>query len=332
MKNNKILITGGSGYIGTVISNDLIKKKFKVMVIDNLSNSKNIFLDKKVRFNKIDLKNYKMVENFFKNNNLDTVIHLASTKSVSDSIRFKKKYFKEIYSNTVNLYLMAQKNKIKNFIYSSTAAVYGNCNKIVHENSLKKPLSPYGKYKLMAEQKLLNLNKGCKINLIILRYFNVAGADKNSGNQNINDNSLFSNIIKCHFKNKIFKIFGDKFNTPDGYAIRDFIHVKDLSYIHFLIIKKLNSIKRKKTGIFNLGYGKGISVNEILKSYKKIKNFNLKYKVMNYKFGDIEKSISSNYKIKKFLDIKFKYDSIDKMTKSHFFWIKKNLKKIFKKI
>ena len=323
-----ILIIGGSGYIGRQIVHLLNKNKFKILVIDDLSTTKKNYLKKNVNFKKINILNKDNLDKIFKNNKFDTVIHLAAKCVVSESEKIPKQYYNTNVLGTKNIITNCRKYKIKNFIFSSSCSVFANTTKIVKENSLKKPISYYGKTKLMAEKLIKKNLQNTKIKFLILRYFNVVGADlKNKIGEIGNKDRLFNNISKRILQNKyLIDIYGNNYKTKDGTCIRDYIHVHDLAEIHIKCLEKVNQIK--KSIYLNCSYGKGYSVLDVAKSFQKISKKRIKVKFKSKRVGDMKEIVSSNKKLNNFIKWKPKFNSIDKMDSSTFIWnkyLKKNL-------
>ena len=320
MKN--ILIVGGAGYIGRQIINILKKNKlYKILVLDNLSVTKKNFLSKNIEFSKLDITDKKKLKDYFKKNKIDYVIHLAAKCIVSESERYKKKYYKNNVIGTKNLVNLCIKNKVENFIFSSSCTIFSDRLKIVNENSPKKPKNYYGKTKLICENLIRKKFKNTKIKFIILRYFNVVGGDvKNKIGEYVSKDRLFNNFSKNIINNKNISIYGNNYNTRDGTCIRDFIHVYDLAIVHIKCLKLFKKIK--KFEIFNCGYGKGYSILEIANAFKKITKKYIKVKFKTRRLGDMEEVITSNYKINKFIKWNPKYNNIKKMITSTYRWHK----------
>lgn len=295
----RILVTGGAGYIGGTFANLMVDNNFKVSVIDDLSTGKKKYLPKKCLFKKIDITNKKKLDIFFKKKKFDAVFHFAAKLSVPESEKFPLKYFKNNFVGTKNLLECMQKYKIKNIIFSSTCAVYGETidNGAVTEKSFKLPKSYYGHTKLMSENLIKSFCTKFSINFAILRYFNVIGAEKKLRSGPCGIGSLFKNISKnALIKRKIINVYGKKYNTPDGTCIRDYIDVNDLSELHFLSYKY---ISKKKDLILNLGYNKPLSVMEIIKSFENIISSPFKIYIKDKRKGDVEKIYCNNLKLKK---------------------------------
>ena len=252
---SSILVTGGAGYIGSKIVHDLIKQNKKVVVIDNLSTGFKKLVNKKSTFYKIDFST-KLLKQILKNHKIKTIIHCAASTNVIEANKNKKKYHLNNVLKTKKLLQNIKDQKIDNFIYSSTCAVYGNVKKKVNENTSLKPVNFYGITKLKAEKLVKKYSKVNNFNYAILRYFNVAGADnKNKIGIYKNNGQLIKNIASSIIsEKKIVNIFGNNYQTKDGTCIRDFIHVSDISQIHLLALKKINISNSNL--ILNCGYGK----------------------------------------------------------------------------
>ena len=321
MKN--ILITGGAGYIGSHIAEILVKKQFNVFILDNLSNGHKKLINKKASFFKGDIKNQKLLKNILNINKIDSVIHLAALLDVNESQKKPKKYYQNNVLGTKNLITACLKNNIKNFIFSSTAAVYKDGIFKVSEKSPTKPKSIYGKGKLYSEKIIKKTFKNTKINYAILRYFNVCGASKSNKIGQINDyDLLFKNLAKSVISRKpVIFIYGNNYKTKDGTCIRDFIHVSDISNIHIKILAKID--KTKKSITINCGYGIGRSVLDVVKTFVRCSKKNIKIVVKKRRKADLSQIIADNSKLKKYLNWKPKFNNLTLMVKSSIKWEKK---------
>ena len=320
MKN--ILIIGGAGYIGRQIVNLLNKKKYKIFVIDDLSTTKKNYLNKNINFFKVNILNKPKMEKIFKKYHFNTVMHLAAKCVISESEKYPQKYYSTNVVGTKNIIKCCKKYEIKNFIFSSSCSVFSNKTKKVTENSIKKPISYYGKTKLIAEKLIKKNFDKSNIKFIILRYFNVVGADrKNKIGEIGNKDRLFNNISKKIIKNQNnINIYGKNYKTKDGTCIRDYIHVYDLANIH---IKCLENIKKINKSInLNCSYGKGYSVLEIAKTFQKIFNKNIKISFQKRRIGDMKEIVASNKKLNNFNKWKPKFNNLNKMVISTFTWNK----------
>ena len=300
MKN--ILVTGGAGYLGSHIVEILIKKKFKVFIVDNLITGHRRLINKKAKFFNININNLIKLKKIILINKIDSIIHLAALLNVNESQKKSKKYFFNNVNGSKTLLEACKNTSVKNFIFSSTAAVYKDGIFKVKENSPLKPKSVYGKTKLKAEKLIKSNLKKNNITYAILRYFNVCGASNSRKIGQIN-------------------IYGNDYKTKDGTCIRDFIHVLDISDIHLKILNKINS--RKKSVTLNCGYGVGKSVLEVVKSFEKHSKRKIKIIYKPRRRADLSQIISNNMKLKKYLSWKPKYNKLSLMVKSSINWEKK---------
>ena len=318
-----ILITGGAGYIGSHIAEHLIRKKINVIIIDNLKTGYKRLINKNSVFIKSDINNKKLLIKTIKKYNIHTIIHLAAYLNVSEAEKNKKKYFKTNILGTKSILDSCKNSNVKNFIFSSSCSVYGNIKGSVSEKNKLNPKGYYAYTKLKGEKLIINYSKKYKLNFGILRYFNVAGASTSGkiGEINPSHGHLIKNLAIQYLKKKPkINIFGNNYNTKDGTCVRDYIHISDLVDIHLKCLKYLNT--KKKSFILNCGYGKGYSVNEIVKIFKKLKK-NLSIKYTNRRPGDVDQVYANNNKIKKILRWKPKYNNIRKIIISAINWEKK---------
>lgn len=313
----KILITGGAGYIGRYVSYILLKKNFKVFVVDNLINSQKIIFKENFLFLKSSFESDKTL-NLIKKNNIKLILHLAAFIDSEESLRFPKKY----YNNNLfrlNIFLKKlSKLKIDNFIFSSTAAIYGNSRKFfLNEDDKKFPKTPYGISKLKAEVLIKRYSKLNKFNYTILRFFNVCGTLNkiNCGPVNNSYKHIFNKIIKL----KKFTINGNNYSTKDGTCERDYINIKDIGRIILNILTK----NYNKNLILNCGTGIGTSVLNVARSYKKIVNKKLVICQGPRRAGDAPRVVCDNSKLKKTLRLTFKYSLLNSILLDYKRWINK---------
>ena len=320
-----VLLTGGAGYIGSHVANFLLDRGLTVTIIDNLATGHKSLIPKKAKLHICDISNEKKITKIIKDNRFDVVLHFAGLIRVDESIKMPKKYDLANYKKGKIFFETCLKNNLNKFIFSSTASVYGN-NGLdkVSENNKIKPLNPYAKTKLKLERFLIEKSKTNKIKYIILRYFNVAGADPKLRTGLISKSS--TNLIKvinevAVGKRKKFIINGNNYNTEDGTPIRDFIHVSDLSEIHFLAGKYL--FKNNKSNIFNCGYGKGYSVLQVLNKMNEIINKKIPIIFGARRNKDIMISVSNTKKFDKYFKWKPKYNDLKFILNTSYKWEKK---------
>ena len=294
----KILVTGGCGYIGSHTCCELLDNGYEVIIIDNLSNSKEDVIDKikeitgkKVKFYKGDLCDKSFVEKVFNENEIDSVIHFAGLKAVGESVAKPILYYRNNLDSTLTLLEVMGKHNCKKIVFSSSATVYGSPKSLpIKEDFPLSTTNPYGSTKLYIEGILKDLYiSDNDWSIAILRYFNPIGAHK-SGliGENLNGipNNLMPYILKVATKElEILSVFGNDYDTHDGTGVRDYIHVVDLAKGHIKAIEKvLNS-----TGVdcYNLGTGTGYSVLDLINTFEKVNNIKVNYKIVGRRPGDI---------------------------------------------
>ena len=302
--------------------NNKNKKKKNIFIVDNLSTGFKKLLNRKAHFTNLNILNTPKLKKIIIKNKIDSVIHLAGSLSIAVGEKYPELYYKNNVLGTKSLLKACNNSLVKTFIFSSTAAVYKEGQKVVSEKSNVNPKSVYGKTKLLSEKQIILNCRKMKINYGILRYFNVCGAS-NSGKIGIisKGDHLFKNIsIEVMKKKPLIKIYGNDYNTPDGTAIRDFIHVSDLADIHYKILKLIS--KRRKSKLINCGYNKGVSVKQVVQEFKdQIKHpINVIFK--KRRPGDMEMLISNNSYLKKTINWKPRQNSLATIVKSCIRWEK----------
>ena len=319
-KINNILITGGAGYIGSHIVEQLIKTKTKIIILDNLVTGYKRLINKKAIFIKGDIKDKAKLLEVINDYKIDSIIHLAAYLNVNEAEKNKKKYHENNINGTLNLVHACKKSTVRNFIFSSSCSIYGNIKGSVNENKKPNPVGYYAYTKYKSEEIIKKFAPKYNYQYGILRYFNVAGASSSGkiGEINKSHGHLIKNLaIQTTKKNPLISIYGNDYNTKDGTCIRDYIHVSDLSNIHIKTLKYINSKMESLT--LNCGYGKGYSVLDIVKIFKK-NNKKMKVNYQPRRKGDIAQIYSNNKKIKKILKWKPKYNDIKKIIKSAIKW------------
>jgi len=323
MKN--ILLTGGAGYIGSHVTNLLIDQGYNVTIIDSLITGNKTLINPKAKFINCDIADTKYISEVLINNQFDIVMHFAGLIRVDESVNEPEKYNEFNFEKAKIFLNNCFENGLKKVIFSSTASVYGNPIKNnVSENDELNPLNPYAKTKLKLENFLINKSKSEDISYIILRYFNVAGADEKLRSGLISKYS--THLIKIASEVAVGKrdeiiINGDDYDTKDGSAIRDYIHVSDLADIHLVSAKYL--LDQNQSNIFNCGYGNGYSVNEVIDTYNKILNKKIKSKIGPRRPGDSKMVVADPTKFNKTLNWKPKFNNLEYILKTAYEWEKK---------
>lgn len=317
MKINRLLITGGAGYVGSHVVQDLLKDPTNhVVVLDNLSTG---FKDSigNTTFVQGDIQDSALVLQILETEKINTVMHFAASTVIPDSIQNPLQYYTNNTMGTINLLQACVNKKIKHFIFSSTAAVYGALNEEkINEQSPTHPLNPYGHSKLMAEQILKDIAHSQELTYVILRYFNVAGASPtgNIGQRTPNATHLIKVAVQtaCD-KHSSLSIFGTDYPTFDGTCIRDYIHVCDLANAHSKALAYLQQGGQSIT--LNCGYGHGYSVKEVSEAVARICQRPLSITYEPRRKGDIPKVIADNALIKKVLDWQPQFDDLSLIVK-----------------
>jgi len=300
----QILVTGGTGYIGSHTVVELQNNGYEVIIADNLSNSKIEVLDGielitgiKPLFEKIDLAKKEDVNSFFtKYNNIDAIIHFAASKAVGESVSEPLKYYNNNLCSLINIIEAMRKHNIPNLVFSSSCTVYGQPDKlpVTEQTPRKEAESPYGNTKTICEDIIRDSVSAYKnINAIALRYFNPIGAHATAkiGELPIGvPNNLIPFVTQTMAGIRPeLSVFGDDYNTPDGSCIRDYIHVVDLAKAHVVAIDRLIKNKQiKNYEFFNIGTGKGTSVIEIINTFEKVSRKKVPHKIVDRRPGDIE--------------------------------------------
>ena len=323
MKN--ILVTGGAGYIGSHFLN-LLKnnQEYRPIIIDNLSSGKKESISHG-EFIQGDIGNLELINELFNKYKFHAVVHFAGSIIVPESVTNPSLYYQNNTFNTMELIKTCIKHEVKKFIFSSTAAVYGDISEPAKETFIPNPVNPYGRSKLISEWALHDFSNAYKnLQFVILRYFNVAGAA--STGQIGQEGSTSTHLIKvaCQTacgKRPFIEIFGTDYQTKDGTCIRDYIHIDDLAQAHLDALAYLQSGGNSET--FNCGYGVGYSVKDVLNSIIKISEKKFPIKESNRRPGDPAILISDANKIRKILKWTPKFDNLDYIVKSAYEWEKK---------
>src|SRR3954469_18021435 len=299
-----VLVTGGAGYIGSHVVQALAKAGESVIVIDNLSTGFSSFLPEGVPLFIGDAGDENLVEGGIRNQGIKSIIHFAGSVVVPESIRDPLAYYRNNTMTTRSLLNAAVKCGVSRFIFSSTAAVYGNPERMpVTEDAPTRPLSPYGSSKLMTEIMLHDVAAAHGMNYVVLRYFNVAGADPDAriGLATVGATHLLKISVEAATGQRAkIDVFGTDYPTPDGSAIRDFIHVSDLAQAHRAALSYLRNGGRSVT--LNCGYGRGYSVLETIEAVRRISGRNFAIQYSPRRPGDIMTMVADTRRIASTLD------------------------------
>lgn len=293
MDNPIILVTGGAGYIGSIVVSELNKLGYKIIIIDDLSEGNMESIPDNCQFVEADFGDIAELEKIIKKNAIDIIIHLAAKANVPDSVVNPREYYQNNLVSTFNLLNFAVKNEVSKIIFSSTAAVYGDpLYTPIDEKHQTVPVNPYGWSKLMCEQLLKDYSKAYGLSYVIFRYFCAAGASEKLGESREKETHIIPLILDqlVGRRNK-FEVFGTDFGTKDGTGVRDFIHVMDIAKAHILAIRNFENIRNS---VFNLGNKEGYSVLDILKIAESMFSRKLNYVFSDRRPGDPGILIASN--------------------------------------
>ncbi len=327
LSNMAILITGGAGYIGSHMALNLLEIGITPIIIDNLSSNYGKLIPKQAIFYQGNVGDRPLVESIIQKHNITSIIHFAASIIVPESVTQPLKYYLNNTMQTTSLLKSAVCTGVKNFLFSSTAAVYGMAKTpTLPETTPLNPINPYGTSKMMSEMILQDVASAHGLIFGILRYFNVAGADSNLRAGQINENA--THLIKVAAeaaigKRKHVEIFGTDFNTEDGTGVRDYIHVSDLVQIHRQTLQLMHETQESQ--LFNCGYGTGFSVRQVLQTMNEIiltfhDLTSLKIIESPRRTGDPDCLIANHQLLCKKLDFNPQYNHLDKILKSALLW------------
>lgn len=327
-----ILVTGGCGFIGSHFISILDPEKYKVLVIDNLSNSKETVLDKVKKINPIDiafyqhdLRNYHAVKNLIATENIKSIVHFAGLKAVAESVKLPLDYYENNLMSTINLLKIVEKYNIESFIFSSSATVYGDSKvQPVDESLPLSSMNAYASTKIMCEQIITHASELHRETAFFnLRYFNPIGAHPSGliGEDPLGiPNNLMPFILKvAQKKEKYLSIFGNDYPTKDGTGIRDFIHVMDLVEGHLAAL----NYGQDNSGLytFNLGTGIATSVLDLVYTFEKVNKVNIPFEIIKRRVGDVAVSFAAVESINKKLNW-YAHRDIGEMCRDAWSWIK----------
>ncbi|QVK17328.1 UDP-glucose 4-epimerase GalE [Mycoplasmatota bacterium] len=323
-----ILVCGGAGYIGSHCVYELINSGYDVVIVDNLQTGHMDAVHEDAKFYKGDIRDKQFLNQVFKKENIDAVIHFAANSIVGESMTDPYKYYDNNVVGTLTLLDVMKEMKIDKIVFSSTAAVYGEPENIpILETDKTTPTNTYGETKLTMEKMFKWFDVAHHIKYISLRYFNVAGAYYTGeiGEDHHPETHLIPLVLQVPLgKRDYISIFGEDYDTPDGTCIRDYIHVSDLSRAHILALEKL--LAGSASDIFNLGNGEGFSVKEIIEAARNVTGHKIPARIESRRSGDPAKLVASNKKAKECLGWEIVYKSVEAIIESAWKWHQNNPK------
>lgn len=328
----KVLVSGGAGYIGSHAVVELLDKGYEVVIADNLSTGNLEVVDKRAVFYEVDLRDEPGLDKVFREHKIDVVMQFAASIIVSESVEDPLKYYENNFYGTLCLLKIMKQYNVNKIIFSSTAATYGEPEKVpVMENDKQDPINPYGMSKFFVEKMLEDCRQAYGLNYVIFRYFNVSGAHEKYHMGQISDN--FTHLIPIILetasgKREHMKVFGTDYSTKDGTCIRDYIHVVDLVNAHILAAEKLIREDREQgTGgrgtkglIYNLGNGQGFTVKEMIKAAERVTGKAISVIDWGRRDGDPAELIADSTKAHSELGWSPKYKDVEKIIETAWNW------------
>jgi UDP-glucose 4-epimerase len=318
-----ILVTGGAGYVGSVVVEELLKQGNSIIVYDNLSQGNRKAVAREALFIKADLCDKQRLEDLFSTERIDAVMHLAAHSQVTQSMKEPAIYFENNVSNGLNLLNAMISHNVKKLIFSSSCAIFGQAQKIpIEETHPEIPASPYGESKLIFERLLYWYSKAYNLSSISLRYFNAAGASENCGEDHDPETHLIPNILKVAMgTGKSIQLYGTDYPTKDGTCIRDYIHIVDIARAHILGLDNLNSDGICKA--YNLGNGKGYSVLEVIEMVKTVSDSDIQVNMYPRRPGDPPVLIAGSARAKAELGWEPAYPELKQIISTAWEWQKR---------
>lgn len=319
-----ILVTGGAGYIGSAAVEDLHKKGEKTVVLDNLVYGHRQSVDEKIPFYKGNIGDKELIEKIVREHEIEACMHFSAFAYVGESVEKPQKYYENNFVQTINLLEVLIKNNVKKFIFSSTCATFGEPQYVpIDENHPQNPVNPYGWTKFMTERVLADYDKAYGLKFVALRYFNACGASEKCGEHHEPETHLIPLILfAAQGKREAISIYGDDYPTPDGTAIRDYIHIADLSQAHLLALEHLRNGGNSE--FINLGNGNGYSVKEVVEAARKVTGKNIEAKIAPRRAGDPSRLVADATRAKEVLDWNPQFPEIEKIIESAWKWHEAN--------
>lgn len=319
-----ILVTGGAGYIGSVAVEDLHKQGEKVVVLDNLVYGHRQAVDANIPFYEGEIGDKNLVEKIVGEHEIEACMHFSAFAYVGESVEKPQIYYENNFVQTLRLLDVLIKTDVKKFVFSSTCATYGEPKYVpIDEQHPQFPTSPYGWSKFMVERALSDYDTAYGLKFVALRYFNACGASAKCGEHHVPETHLIPLILfAAQGKRENISIFGDDYPTPDGTAVRDYIHIADLSQAHLLALTHLRD--GGKSEFINLGNGSGYSVKEVIEAARRITGKNIETRIAPRRAGDPSKLVADAKKAREILGWNPQFPEIEKTIESAWQWHQAN--------
>jgi len=319
-----ILVTGGAGYVGSIVAEELLNQGHDVVILDNLQQGHKKAVLPEAQFILADICNARTLDDVFSQFKIDAVTHMAAETVVEYSVTDPKRYFQNNIIGGLNLLDAMVKHDVHRFIFSSSAAVYGEPQTIpIEEDHPPNPNNAYGESKFIFERILDWYRRAYGIRAISLRYFNAAGASERLGEDHRPETHLIPNVLKAALGNSPVTIFGTDYPTKDGSCIRDYVHVVDIARAHILALEKVDNLSG---GVYNLGSGTGYSVLEVVETARKVTGINIPIKVNSKRLGDVATLVASSSRARSELNWKPGLSELEDIIDSAWRWMKQHPK------
>ncbi len=315
-----VLVTGGAGYIGSHVVRELIARENHVTVLDNLSHGHRAAVAPEAEFVLGSTGDLEKIQQILKSRPIEAVLHFAADIEVGESVTNPAKYYRNNFVNAHNLLETVTESGVRKFVFSSTAAVYGNpVHTPIVETDTRAPINPYGRSKMMVELALEDYRAAYGIGYVILRYFNVAGAhpDGTTGEDHHPESHLIPRVLQSARDGETVRIFGTDYATADGTCVRDYVHVMDLARAHVLALEKLQAGEAR---LYNIGSEKGFSVREVLAACEKITKRRLRVEEVARRPGDPASLVASSVKIREELGWKPHFPGMESIVADAWRW------------
>lgn len=316
---DSVLVTGGAGYIGSVVTAQLVARGCKVVVLDNLSHGSRMAVAAGAKLVIGDIADRATLHAIFQQQRIDAVMHFAASTEVGESMGAPEKYFRNNTANTLTLLEAVMANKVQRFVLSSTAALYGAPERSpIEESDELRPTNPYGESKLLLEQMLPWFHRIHGLRYASLRYFNAAGAAGGQGEDHRPESHLIPITLQVALgKRDHISIYGTDYPTPDGTCVRDYVHVSDLASAHLSV---LDALKERGKLIYNLGTGRGFSVREVLETVRRVTGHLIPARELGRRPGDPPVLVASSEKIKRELRWQPQFPNLEDIVRSAWEW------------
>lgn len=315
----KILITGAAGYVGSVCAAELIQQGHQIVAYDNLLTGHRAALPPGVDFVQADVADREALDHTCRKYRIDAVMHFAASALIDESIRNPGLFYRNNVSATITLLDVLVQNGIRNLVFSSSAAVYGEPKQVpIDESHPTAPMNPYGESKLVIEKALAWYHGAHAINFAALRYFSAAGATEKLGENHIPETHLLPRLLDVALNpGKTFEIYGDDYPTADGTCVRDFVHVRDIAQAHILA---LGALPYLGSGIYNVGHGQGYSIKEVVRTVEEVTGRQLSVRAAGRRPGDPAVLVASHAKLSRELKWEPRFSDLKAILSSAWAW------------